>query len=117
MRSSPPERRQTPRVPVASLVGYSNQTDGPVQAALGAALAVDLSQTGFRVRTREPLPLGRVLTFALTLGSEPHALRGRVVRGEEIEPGESYDFGVRFVELTDAARDVLAAFITGTDRG
>ena len=70
----------------------------------------DLSESGVFVHTDEPLPIGSDIELRFTAFPEPDMpvlfeAKGRVVR-HAVE-GEPSGMGVEFVELADAARDVL----------
>lgn len=105
-------RRTAPRVKVANLVGYSDRRSGRFYTLLGSAVTVDLSETGLRVRTTEPLPIGSVLTFDLKVASEVHRLEGRVIWGEELVADTDYEFGVHFAELDPALREKLRLYVS-----
>ena len=104
-------RRRAPRVKVTSLVGYSQKRDDAIYQALGTAQALDLSESGLRLRVHEPLPVGAELRFEVALGAKLHAATGRIVWGEELKPDEAYEFGVKFVEIDDKVREELRAFV------
>ena len=97
---------------VANLVGYSDRKSGRFYTLLGSAVTVDLSDSGLRVRTVEPLPLGGVLTFDLKVAGEVHRIDGRVVWGEELEPDTDYEFGVQFGDLEAEVRNKLRLFVS-----
>ena len=40
-----------------------------------------------------------------------HTARGRIVWGEELQPDQAYEFGVKFVGIDDKVRDDLRAFV------
>ncbi|MBI3725336.1 PilZ domain-containing protein [bacterium] len=105
-------RRRSPRVRLANLVGYSYKTEEGTYSHLGTAHTLDLSESGFCMRTREPLPLGSELSFDLKLGGELHRLRGRIVRGEELDPDRAYEFGVRFLDLPEKAVTDLRLYLS-----
>lgn len=70
----------------------------------------DLSSTGVFVHTGDPLPIGAEIDLRFTVFPEPDEpvlfqAQGRVVR--HAVDGEVTGMGVEFVELDDAARDVL----------
>ena len=104
-------RRRTPRVKVTSLVGYSQRRDDDIYQALGTAQALDISESGLRLRVHEPLPVGGELKFEVAIGANLHAVVGRIVWGEELVPNRAYEFGVRFVEVEDKVRSMLRAFV------
>ena len=117
-RPSKDERRRAPRVRVANLIGYSDsRPEKQLFNFLGAAVTVDLSESGLRLRANEALPIGHVLRLDLKLGSDVHSLRGRIVWGEELEEDTAYDFGVRFIELTEKQQEVLRVFVSVKSAG
>lgn len=93
------ERRKAGRVPANNLVGYSAVRTDRLYKLLGMAVTLDISDSGIRVRTLEPLPLAEELTFSLKLEDACHHVTGRVVWGSEIEEGRQFEFGVRFKNL------------------
>ena len=105
-------RRRAPRVRVANLVGYSDRKSGRFYTLLGSAVTIDLSESGVRVRTVEPLPIGTILTFDLKVAGDVHRVDGRVVWGEELKPDEDYEFGVQFGELEPEVRDKIRLFVS-----
>lgn len=105
-------RRRSPRVRVANLVGYSDKKSGRFYTLLGSAVTVDLSESGVRVRTIEPLPIGTILTFDLKVAGDVHRVDGRIVWGEELVPDTDYEFGVQFGELDAEVRDKLRIYVS-----
>ena len=105
-------RRRAPRARAANLVSYADRQSGAVYSLLGAAVTVDLSETGLRLKTVEPLPIGSTLTFDLKIASEVHRLQGRVVWGEELERDRDYEFGVSLEGVPEEARKLLRLFVS-----
>jgi hypothetical protein len=105
-------RRRAPRVRIANLIGYSDRRSDKIFNVLGSATTIDLSETGVRLRTHEPLPIGVVLTFEVQLGGDLVNLNGRVVWGEELEPDTSYEFGVSFVDVPEKAKESLRLYVS-----
>jgi len=105
-------RRRHPRVRVANLVGYAENGAGRFFTLLGSAVSVDLSESGVRLRTVEPLPIGSNLTFDLKLAGAVHRVQGRVIWGEELDPDRAYEFGVRFAEIDDATLKQLRLYVS-----
>ncbi|HZU97627.1 MAG TPA: PilZ domain-containing protein [Planctomycetota bacterium] len=106
-------RRRHARVRVTNLVGYAENNSGRgFFTLLGSAVTVDLSESGIRIRTIEPLPIGSNLTFDLKLGGEVHRVQGRVIWGEELEQDRAYEFGVRFFEVDEAALKKLRIYVS-----
>lgn len=102
-----PNRRGKPRVRITSLVGYSHRRDDMIFATLGTAQALDVSESGLRLRVHEPLPVGGEMRFELILAGAIHGVLGRIVWGEELEPDRVYEFGIRFVEIDDPTREAF----------
>jgi hypothetical protein len=105
-------RRRASRAKVQNLVGYSDKRSGHFYTLLGSAVTVDLSETGVRVRTVEPLPIAGILMFDLKIGGEVHRVEGRVVWGEELIVDKEYEFGVHFADLEPAVRDKLRVYVS-----
>ncbi|GAB4570564.1 MAG: hypothetical protein Tsb0020_25450 [Haliangiales bacterium] len=79
--------------------------------------AVDVSQGGIFIRTREPLPIGTTLRFEFQLRDESPLITGEgtVVWIREHNPtqsGVAPGMGVRFDRLTDASQSVLGKILT-----
>jgi hypothetical protein len=92
-------RRRAPRVSHGDFIGYSEPRRDGLFHLLGTGKTLDLSETGLRATTAEPLPLGKVLAFSLKMGDTIHRFRGRVVWCAELEAEKSYESGVRFQEI------------------
>jgi hypothetical protein len=105
-------RRRAPRVRVANLIGYADRHSGRFYTLLGAAVTVDLSESGVRVRTVEPLPIASILTFDLKVAGDVHRVEGRVVWGEELVVDKEYEFGVQFGELDREVREKLKVYVS-----
>jgi hypothetical protein len=93
------DRRKANRVPANNLISYHAQRADRLYKLLGMAVTLDLSESGIRVRTLEPLPLAEELSFTLKLEDTVHCVRGRVVWGSEIEEDRQFEFGIRFKDL------------------
>ncbi len=92
-----PERRG------ASRVSYERRVISRGAGAPRVMLGRDLSQTGIRVESRQPLPAGARLQIALHAGGKvPLVVRAEVVRGAP-EGGAA----LAFRDLTPAQRDAL----------
>jgi hypothetical protein len=92
-------RRRAPRILHGDLLGYSDRRKDGLYHLLGTGRTLDLSETGLRATCREPMPLGKILSFELKVGENTHRFRGRVVWCAELEADARYDFGVLFQEL------------------
>jgi len=93
------ERRRAQRVPANNLISYSAVRTDRLYKLLGIAVTLDISDSGIRVRTVEPLPLAEEIFFTLKLEDAVHNVRGRVVWGTEVEEDRQYEFGVKFRDL------------------
>lgn len=105
-------RRRSPRVRAANLVGYADKRSGRFYTLLGSAVTVDLSETGVRVKTVEPLPIASILTFDLKIGRDVHRVEGRIVWGKELELDKVYEFGVQFGDLDPRTREQLRIYVS-----
>jgi hypothetical protein len=110
-------RRKAPRVRVTSLVGYSQKRDDHIYQTLGTAQALDLSESGLRLRVHEALPVGAELQFEIALGKDLHSVTGRIVWGEELDPDKAYEFGIKFVSIEDDVRAQLRSYVAGRATG
>lgn len=108
------EKRKASRIPVASRGTVIRLSAGrPAEPA--AFRAIDISERGIRLQTREPLRLGQSLRIRLPLGvGEDLSLEGEVVRLEErANPKQRrvYDAGIRFSFSRRSVPTDLAQFI------
>jgi len=99
-------------VRAANLVGYSDRHTGRFYNLLGSAVTVDLSESGARLKTVETLPIGSTLTFDLKVASDVHRVDGRVVWGEELDPGREYEFGVKFCDLPPGVLEKIRIYVS-----
>jgi hypothetical protein len=72
------------------------------------AITRDISATGLLILTRFPLAIGEVIKLTAALGDAQHALSGRVVRQEDLEPHELWRYKVAIA--VDDADPALAVF-------
>jgi hypothetical protein len=86
-------------VPANNLISYSALRTDRLYKMLGMAVTLDISDSGIRVKTIEPLPIAEELSFTVKLLDNVHTVRGRVVWGAEIEEDKQYEFGVKFKDL------------------
>ncbi len=107
-----PNRRRAPRVRVSNLVGYADRRSGRFYSLLGSAVTLDLSESGVRLRTVEPLPVGSTLTLDLKVASEVHRVEGRVVWGKETVRDEEYEFGIEFGDLEPGLKESLRLYVS-----
>ncbi len=93
------ERRRAQRVPTNHLISYSALRSDNLYRLLGMAVTIDLSESGLRVRTIEPLPIADELTFSVKVENATYKARGRIVWGAELEEDRQYEFGVKFKDI------------------
>lgn len=86
-------------MPANNLISYSAVRADRLYKLLGMAVTLDISDSGIRVRTTEPLPLAEELTFSVKLSDKLYPVRGRVVWGCEVEEDKQFEFGVKFKDL------------------
>ena len=96
-----PEKRRHPRLPVL--------VDCRVDGASGRAemRLTDLSPVGCYIDTSIVFPPHTRVTLSFKLGDSDYALAGRVVP----MPTAGFGFGVEFVDLDEATRQRLEAYI------
>jgi hypothetical protein len=107
-----PNRRRAARVRVSNLVGYADRRSGRFYSLLGSAVTIDLSDSGVRLRTVEPLPIGSTITLDLKVASDVHRLDGRVIWGKETVRDEEYEFGIEFEELEPKLKESLRLYVS-----
>jgi len=97
-------------VPANNLISYSAVRTDRLYKLLGMAVTLDISDSGIRVRTIEPLPIAEELSFKVKLADHLHTVRGRVVWGCEVEEDKQFEFGVKFKDLDfSLAKDLWVA--------
>ena len=91
------EKRQYPRFAFSEPVSYQH-TEGSQE--LGS-MGEDISQGGVRIRVNEFLPLLKILNLRLHLNNPSRVLdvKGQVVWVRELPLGETFDVGIRFLEI------------------
>lgn len=92
-------RRRANRILHADLLSYADRRRDGLYHLLGTGRTVDLSETGLRMLSSDPLPLGKVLSFELKISEGTHRFRGRVVWCDELEADKRYESGIRFQEV------------------
>ncbi|MGE0706779.1 MAG: PilZ domain-containing protein [Planctomycetota bacterium] len=108
-------RRREIRIRSVNLTNYSRlrQPDHPEEPeayeVLGLAQTKDLSASGCRLLTREPLPVGVGLRLDLQLGPTIVTCEGEVVRAAK--EGGLWSLGVEFHELEEVAQDGIRAYL------
>lgn len=108
------ERREAERVRVRTAVTMTSDSN------LYVGFAADMSEGGLFVATHELLPIGEVVDLRIDLedGDEPIEARAEVRwlrpvedASENMMPG----FGARFVDLDEASKARLEAFLSERD--
>ncbi len=91
------EKRQYPRFDFTEPVGYHDDEGYPESGSLAA----DLSQSGVRIRINEFVPLRKVISLKLHLNNPTRvvSVRGQVMWVREVPYSESFDVGIRFLEI------------------
>lgn len=114
------QQRRFVRLPIMLDVIYAPVPEKPAQQPVWVkGRTADLSGGGLRLRVRELLPVGTLLTLKFYLPWEKKpvelTLEGRVVRTEVTEgrePGEKlYFLGIEFVNITRRDQDEIVRFI------
>jgi len=103
-----PNTRQSKRTPVTLKIKFKSET----LAQFIERYAVDVSQGGIFIRTKEPLPAGTPMRFEFQLkdASPLIAGEGTVVwtrENDPTRPGVAPGMGVRFDRLADGSQEVL----------
>ena len=103
-----PNTRQTKRTPVTLKIKFKSET----LAQFIERYAVDVSQGGIFIRTKEPLPAGTPMRFEFQLkdASPLIAGEGTVVwtrENDPTRPGVAPGMGVRFDRLADGSQEIL----------
>ncbi|MBL4847074.1 MAG: PilZ domain-containing protein [Planctomycetes bacterium] len=110
------DRRTEIRIRSVNLISYSRHaapTDPSEPTAyeiLGTAATRDLSATGCRLATTQPIPAGTVLRLCLQLGDHVVDCQAEVVRVTK-DQGE-WSLGLEFRELDDLASDGIRAYLS-----
>ena len=106
------DKRQSPRVPLKSLLRYRLL---PVDAAGFRSAAVqDVSLTGFRLHSQEFIPKQASIILEMNLlGHAPVHSLARAVWVREMHGEDGYEIGGVFVEPPHAARMTLSQLVSG----
>ena len=78
---------------------------------------LDISVGGAQIETAFALQLDSLHDFRLTLGNRSIVVKGRIAHchiGQLTDVTALYRTGVEFVDLTEHARNAIAAFVTAT---
>ena len=102
MTEHTPERRETPRVPVAARVKFREGDREEVW------FTEDLSEGGLFLKTEKPPFVGVILDLDISLPEMENLIR---LRGEVVWRHEGRGCGVRFLRVTAATRKTLRSFI------
>lgn len=108
------EKRLSPRVPLQSPVRYriiSQDAAGYQEAAFQ-----DVSQTGFRFRSKEFIPKQASIILEMKLlGYAPLCSLAKAVWIRQMPSISGYEVGGLFVELPKCARSTLDQLISGVE--
>jgi hypothetical protein len=94
--------------------------EGPVEGEVMVfqpMTILDLSVSGAQIQTAFALQLDSLHDFRLTLGNRSIIVKGRIAHcqiGQLTDVAALYRSGIEFVDLSEHARDALAAFVTAT---
>lgn len=108
------QRRDAARVEVWLMPDEATVWAGAAEARAVQVVVADLSATGARLRTREPLPNGAKINLRLALPPDREGidLIGEVVRtGEPGSGAVAYESGVRFIRPGPREARRLASFV------
>jgi hypothetical protein len=103
------EKRKTDRINTLNLFYILlNDEDTAVHQGMGRTL--NLSETGILLETHFPIESGYTVTISIGLAEDLVAVKGKAVHQRQLEDG-SIDTGICFVEVTDAAIQVIRKFV------
>lgn len=103
------ERRKHPRVSITVAVSITSGHNFYVGRTR------DISESGLFIETPIGIDIGSRVDVKLELGRKQFSLESEVIWALADEAGKTTGVGVRFVQLTQAARDAIDAFMTKRD--
>lgn len=115
------QRRKFVRVPIICSVVYSkigNTKENPKELKLSKdrvkelkGIMVDLSGGGMRVKLKENLSLGDLLSVSMPVSDSALNFKGKIVRLEYDDINKLYLCGISFIDLEEKTREKLIKFI------
>jgi len=103
------EKRKTNRINTRNLSCILlNDEDTAIHQGMGRTL--NLSETGILLETHFPIESGYTVVISIGLAEDLVEVKGKVVHQRQLEDG-SFDTGVCFTKVTDAAIQVIRKFV------
>jgi hypothetical protein len=108
------DRRQNPRSDSLNLLHYAclDDNDHPWHQGMGRTLNV--SMTGLKMETHEPIESEWIVLFGLGLGNDLVDIKCKTIYSNEITPGK-FETGIEFLEMEPIAAKILKQFIKAFD--
>ena len=110
MEENGAERRHTSRIRAANLISYTQMDEHQLVRNLGLAATIDLSETGMKIWSTEPLPLAANIHFELALGEKVVHVTGRVIYAREESP-DRFLMGIKFLDSTEIDTTLLRGYL------
>jgi hypothetical protein len=99
-----------PRLTTSHPATYRPRRDADIHATPVVGEVMDISESGFRLRTSQELAVGAEIDLEIVVAGEPLFARGRVVRASRAEDGR-FDCGLRWNGIPT---ETLYALLYGT---
>jgi len=94
------ERRKHPRVEIGNLISYICKDDGGNPIKEGSGKAVNISQGGILIETRDPLEWQDILQLTIGIENRWVGIKGKVIYCNP-DDFEKYRTGIQFLETND----------------
>ena len=108
------DRRKAPRSDSINLLHYAclDGENKPWHQGMGRTLNVSVS--GLKMETHEPIESERLVLFGLGLGNDLVDIRCKIVYSHETAPGR-FESGIQFMLMDAAAAKILHQYIAAFD--
>lgn len=104
------EKRLNNRISSKNLISYvyTDQSNETIGSGMGRTLNV--SESGIMLETHDPIDVDMNILLSIGLEEQLIDIHGKVVRSQQDDKG-IFNIGIQFIDLDDAARQLLSKFI------
>ena len=105
------DRRKVPRI-ICNLPSSFRDSDSTKSWSSHFVCVKDISRGGMRIRTHKAIPLTETLTIAFVVPGNKKPVEATITPtwSCEVSSADSFDTGVRFVEMSQEAEDVIRQY-------
>jgi hypothetical protein len=108
------ERRKSPRNDTLNLLHFACLDHNEQPWHQGMARTLNVSLTGLKMETHEPIESEWIILFGLGLGNDLVDIKCKTVYSKEIKPGQ-FETGIEFLEMDTDHAKILKQFIHAFD--